>query len=265
MPDIGPEVARRFKEHGWVSLWGEGDQALWSPAELQNIRDHFDAVCAGSYDTGRPPHGVNAFGGQVVKVSNAWLADSVIRSVVFDRRLSGLVAQCLDSDEIYLWADSLYLKPPLAAGEQSIIGWHQDNEYWAASSTNRMATVCVALYDANSESGGLRFADKSHRWGLIHGSHAFTAGDNAHPHTKPTPPAGEQWVEVCPEVPAGGITIHHSLCFHGSGPNRMPTPRRSITIHMIVGEATVAGPLGPEYGLKMGDPVRGPLFPRLFP
>jgi ectoine hydroxylase-related dioxygenase (phytanoyl-CoA dioxygenase family) len=252
-----------FLEHGW---WvGE---RLFDAVRVAEITRHFDDVVAGNYATGRAPLGISRFGSAMVKVSNAWWADPVIANVVRDPRIAYTACELLGVDEVYLWADSLYWKAP-GAGEQAVIGWHQDKQYWGTSSTDDMVTACVALYPASAETGGLRFASGSHRWGLVGGSEALEGGDNAGRHGRPPIPEGCSWREVCPQVPAGGVTYHHALTFHGSGPNRMRQPRRSITIHMVSGAGRLVNwePVDDGYlsTVGLGNFFRGPRFPRLWP
>lgn len=246
----------------WVS------PPLYSPAEVQLIRDRFDAVLRGEYEFGAP-HGVNRFGSAMVKVANAWWCDSVIRDVVRNRVIGQTAAEFLGVDEVYLWADSLYYKAPLTHLEQSVVGWHQDKQYWGCSSTDKMITACVALYEADALSGGMRFARGSHRWGLVGGSDALSAGDNAEPHGRPPVPPGQTWEEVCPHLQPGQVTFHHSLTFHGSGPNFSAEPRRSITIHMVAPEGRLVNWTPVNDGhlstVGLGNLFRGPLFPRLWP
>jgi len=208
---------------------------------------------------------VNQFGGIMTKVSNAWWADALIRDVVCDHRIATVAAILLDVDELYLWADSLYWKAPLAAKEGAVVGWHQDKQYWGVSSTEKMITATINLYQADALSGGLRFAEGSHRWGLVGGSHALSGGDNTEPHLRPPVPAGEEWKEVCPLLVPGQVTFHHCLTFHGSGPNLSAEPRRSITIHMVAGDGRLAQITADDYfaGVALGEPFRGPNFPRL--
>jgi ectoine hydroxylase-related dioxygenase (phytanoyl-CoA dioxygenase family) len=242
--------------------------ALFSEEQVTEARRHFDDVLAGRYDLGQAPQGVNRFGDAMVKVSNAWRVDSMIRDIVMHPHISMIASVLLDADELYLWADSLYWKKPNATGEQAMIGWHQDKQYWAASSSDKMITACVALYDADVTTGGMRFIRGSNRWGLVGGSEALTADENRGTHGLPRAPLGLPCVEVCPRLRAGQVTFHHALTFHGSGLNLSPEPRRSITIHMVSGEArlTTAELSNPDFaGMLVGDAFRPPLFPRLWP
>jgi ectoine hydroxylase-related dioxygenase (phytanoyl-CoA dioxygenase family) len=253
-----------FEEAGyWVG------PPMLSPAEVAETITHFDAVLAGRYETGRAPQGVGRFGTAMTKVSNAWWADDVIRARVLDPRLGAIAAGLLDVDEVYLWADSLYWKAPDTNTEQARVGWHQDKQYWAVSSTDKMITACLSLYDADHVSGGLRFARGSHRWGLVGGSHALVGNENAGVHPYPPTPVGETWVEECPRLVPGQATFHHALTFHASGPNRTSAPRRSLTVHYVAGEGRLVrwDPVDDGYlaTVGLGNPFRGHFFPRAWP
>jgi ectoine hydroxylase-related dioxygenase (phytanoyl-CoA dioxygenase family) len=71
---------------------------------------------------------------------------------------------------------------------------------------------------------------------------------------------------------AGQVSFHHSLTFHGSGPNLSDQPRRCVILHMMPAGCGLktdgkwhlcATLLGPE--AKKDQPFSGPFFPRLWP
>jgi ectoine hydroxylase-related dioxygenase (phytanoyl-CoA dioxygenase family) len=271
---VTEEPTRLFQSDGYYVAPG-----MFDDEEVARIERHFDDVIAGRYETGRAPHGIDFFGSgpSMIKVSNAWWADRVLATVVKDFEIAAIAAALLGVDELYLWSDSLYWKAPAptdwqlardrAAHERATIGWHQDKEYWPTSSSEDMITACVALYPAGPETGGMRFVPGSNRWGLVGGSKAVTGEGNAAAHVVPAIPEGETWQEVCPVLRPGDVTFHHCLTFHGSGPNLRPSPRRSITIHMVSGAARVAQKFD-DPGLaflEVGEPFRGDFFPRLYP
>ena len=253
-----------FRDAGyWVS------PKILSWAEVSMATHAFDAVLVGTYDRACPPQGVERFGNAMIKVANAWWADSVIRARALDPRLGELAADLLGVPAVRLWADSLYWKAPGADGEQARIGWHQDKQYWSISSTDRMITAVIPLYVAGPESGGLRFIPGSHQWGLVGGSEALVGADNAGRHVRPPVPAGQVWREVCPTVLPGQVSFHHCLTFHGSGANRMPAPRRSLTVHYVADEGRLVNwtPVADGYldTVGLGNPFRGRFFPRVWP
>ena len=51
-------------------------------------------------------------------------------------------------------------------------------------------------------------------------------------YVKPMENQGKTWEEVPALLPPGGVSFHHNLTYHGSGPNRTPEPRRSFALHL---------------------------------
>ena len=45
-------------------------------------------------------------------------------------------------------------------------------------------------------------------------------------------PKGAQWEKVPVILPPGGVSFHHNLTFHASGPNLCGIPRLSFALHM---------------------------------
>ena len=50
-------------------------------------------------------------------------------------------------------------------------------------------------------------------------------------------PEGEEPEVVPVVVKAGGCSFHHSLTFHGSGPNEASTDRRAVVSHLLPAHA----------------------------
>jgi ectoine hydroxylase-related dioxygenase (phytanoyl-CoA dioxygenase family) len=77
----------------------------------------------------------------------------------------------------------------------------------------------------------MRFARGSHRWGLLNQGN-FYGQDADLMRSAIRVPEGENWSEVEAVLPAGGISFHNCLTFHGSGPNHSEQPRRSFAVHL---------------------------------
>ena len=77
----------------------------------------------------------------------------------------------------------------------------------------------------------MRFARGSHRWGLQELSD-FYGQDHAAQRAGIRIPEGEKWQEVPALLPPGGVSFHHHLTYHASGPNLTAEPRRSFAIHL---------------------------------
>ena len=83
----------------------------------------------------------------------------------------------------------------------------------------------------------MRFVRGSHQWGFLDSGDFFSHDNDALRDNIPVPD-GYQWEEVAAVLPAGGLSIHHSLTYHGSGPNVSTAERVSVAIHMRTEVAT---------------------------
>ena len=115
---------------------------------------------------------------------------------------------------------------------------HQDGSYADYLVPAEMVTCWVALDDtrpraAPSNTPAARTAGRGSR-------------PTAAPSTLPTTgsrrvraaaPEGEDPEVVPVVVRAGGCSLHHSLTFHGSGPNQATTHRRAIVSHLLPAHA----------------------------
>ena len=114
----------------------------------------------------------------------------------------------------------LLLKPPARSeGAATNIGWHQDRHYWQVwEEGSELFTAWIALSDVTPEAGPMRFVRGSHRWGLQQSD--FYGQDHEAQRRGIQVPTGHNWEEVPALLPPGGVSFHHNLTYHGSGPNQ---------------------------------------------
>jgi ectoine hydroxylase-related dioxygenase (phytanoyl-CoA dioxygenase family) len=129
--------------------------------------------------------------------------------------------------------DNCLWKPP---GARSL-GMHQDGSFAAYLVPAEMITCWVALDDTRAGGGTIEYVRGSHRWpkappdrGSFHAPEDWLA-----PLGGATPP-GVEPERVPVVVKAGGCTFHHSLTFHGSGPNEATVERRALVSHLVPAE-----------------------------
>jgi ectoine hydroxylase-related dioxygenase (phytanoyl-CoA dioxygenase family) len=196
-----------------------------------------DALRAGEYETGVPPQPSNWNPGddprKLCKIEMPQVANRAIRELITHPALGELAAEVTGARTVQVWWVQLLRKPPAdpegAVG--SNVGWHQDRHYWQVwEEGSELFTAWVALSSVTAEAGPMRLIRGSHRWGL-HRSDFYGQDHEAQRGAIPIPP-GEAWEEVPALLPSGGVSFHHNLTYHASGPNRTPEPRRSFAIHM---------------------------------
>ncbi|MDF2649880.1 MAG: phytanoyl-CoA dioxygenase [Paenibacillus sp.] len=257
------EDKNKFKRDGyWIS------PKLIDDETIARLRDAIDRVFAGDYDgdgylpfsqpisldTSKP----------LVRVSNGWWVNDEVRAVVTSHTLGEIAAQLIETDEVRLWHDQLIYKQ---GNENKVsdgnVGWHQDYAYWQCSSTSNMVTAWIALQDTDLTNGGMMTILGSHTWGLIPESTGFRNQNMEELKQKFS--SGHEWVEEPCILKAGQASFHHSLTFHGSGPNTTPNPRYSVVAHLMPKEATFRNiqPHGNEAFLGP-RPVNGQKFENQF-
>ena len=126
--------------------------------------------------------------------------------------------------------DNCLWKPP---GARSL-GMHQDGSFADYLVPSEMITCWVALDDTRAEGGTVEYARGSHRWPKVPPDRgSFHAPDDWLAPVRAAAPNGEEPELVPVVVKAGGCSFHHSLTFHGSGPNQATTHRRAVVSHLI--------------------------------
>ena len=78
----------------------------------------------------------------------------------------------------------------------------------------------------------MRFVPGSHHWGLLNSGDFFSSNLDALKKRIQEKSDRDAWQEVLAVLPPGGVSFHHNLTVHGSGPNLSTTPRVSFAIHL---------------------------------
>jgi len=112
--------------------------------------------------------------------------------------------------------------------------WHQDFAFFPHTNTDLVA-VMVMLDDATEENGCMHMIRGSHKLGLL--DHLdedglFTGGCKEEDVWEEHP---EHSTAITPK--AGGISIHHCLMLHSSGPNPSGKPRRGAVFQYRADDA----------------------------
>ncbi len=206
------------------------------PTELLGrVRQRIDAVYAGEYETGIPPAGAPKASKEapksLVKIDNAHRSDRTIHELVSHPALGRWAAALTGAKLVQVFATQLLIKPPGGQGGVNV-GWHQDQEYWDGALQGDIFTAWVAISDVTADSGPMRFVRGSNHWGLLKAGDFFSDHLDALKQRIQEKSGGGAWSEVAAVLPPGGVSFHHRLTVHGSGPNLGPGPRVSFAIHL---------------------------------
>ena len=209
---------------------------------IQSAIQGMDKLRSGEYETGMPPRPSYWNPGdsfqKLCKIEMPQIANNAIMRLISRPEIGELAAQLTGAKMVQVWWVQLLGKPPAQPDQSTApntgtnIGWHQDRQYWKSwAEESELLTAWVALTDVTEQAGPMRFIRGSHKWGCLNQGD-FYGQDHAAQRDQITVPDGETWEEVTAILPPGGVSFHHNLTFHGSGPNRTTELRRSFAIHL---------------------------------
>ena len=78
----------------------------------------------------------------------------------------------------------------------------------------------------------MRFVKGSHHWGFLENQGNFHGQDHQKQQSEIEQQQKGGWEEISVTIPAGGVSFHHCLTYHASGPNLSSNLRRSFAIHL---------------------------------
>jgi ectoine hydroxylase-related dioxygenase (phytanoyl-CoA dioxygenase family) len=273
-PLFAADPARTTLTVSQVALFGTRgyhlQPAVFSGAEVDLINAAADRVIAQQYDRGVPPDccsGRDHDPLAVIKIDNAWKADSTLAAAALSPRLGHVAAQLIGAPGIRLWHDQLLDKP---AHGGRVITYHQDWAYWQMIAECQTVTCWIALDDVRPDSGPMVFLEGTHTLGVWPLPEGIT-GDNPQ---KPPLPANFETREVPVIIPRGSVSFHHGLLLHGSDRNFSASRRRAFVSHVMSTACTYRPgqyhqnedwmKAHAEYP-QPGETFRGPQFPVLWP
>ncbi len=151
--------------------------------------------------------------------------------------LPRLVAELLDSPDLWLYEDSVLVKEPNTPARTV---WHQDLGYFHVAGEH-LATTWCPLDPATPESGAVRYARGSHRWDATYRPNLFVTEDpipdtvgEVVPDVDALVAAGEAEIVTFSTAP-GDVVVHHARTLHAAGGNTSATARRRVVSVRYVG------------------------------
>ena len=226
------EQVDAFHRDGFLMV----DEGLVSAKALDLLRERYERLFDGEYETGIKPDEVNWVKGRdpedrTRQICNGWRADTIIAAQVLSARTGRLASQLMGYRGVRLLQDNCLWKPP---GTKAI-GFHQDGSYADYLVPPEMVTCWIALHDTHAGAGPIEYVRGSNHWprtapvrSQFHAPDDWLAGARA------SAPEGTELDIVPVVVKAGGGSFHHNLTWHGSSPNTSGTvARMALVSHML--------------------------------
>ena len=170
-----------------------------------------------------------------------WLAgyDDVLLEHAKQESVVDIIADLLDTGDIKLYADQLFMKPPMIGAAQ---GWHQDSGSFKDHFPMDLVTAWAAIDDATVENGCLQFVPGSHKWGLLSKDEVGRISPNLG--------VTDEYPAIPGPLNSGSVSFHHSLTLHASAPNTSGNRRRGYAVHYMRAttrkDLTIDGPKVPK-------------------
>ncbi|MBE7465748.1 MAG: phytanoyl-CoA dioxygenase family protein [Planctomycetes bacterium] len=232
---LTPAQVARFQDDGFLIV-----EDVFSAAEVSEL--------LAAAESGAVREAFEKAHGTEVHVHQLELAvkSPAFRALCADDRITARLA-ALIGENIQLQHSKLATQPLKKA--TGGFGWHQDFAFFPHTNTD-LAAVFVYLDDCTTENGCMSMVRGSHKLGLLEHRHEGYFSGRCQ-ETR----ALEDASKIVPiQVRAGGISIHHALTLHGSGPNLSGRPRRGAVFQY---RAADAYQLGDTVFADTGYQVRG--------
>jgi 2-oxoglutarate-dependent dioxygenase len=225
------EQVESFRRDGFLIL----EEGLVPMPAVEILRERFAALFDGDYATGIAPDEVNWKRRRdrddvTRQICNGWRADDVIAAQVLSETTGRIAASLGGYRGTRMLQDNCLWKPP---GTKSL-GMHQDGSYAGYLSPSEMITCWVALDETFAQGGTIEYVRGSHLWPKAPPDRSsFHAPDDWLAPLAKAAPEGTEIERVPVVVKPGGCAFHHSLTFHGSGPNESEVERRALVSHLV--------------------------------
>ena len=168
---LTPEQVDQFHIDGYLVV-----EDLLTPDEVADLAERADLIAAGKADHIPDTsiqlervfrEGEREVENQVLsvrKLFNLAVYDDLLWGHVTNPKLVDVIADLMGTDDIKLYGDQLFMKPPEIGAAQD---WHQDSASWRDILPMDLVTAWTSIDHATTENGCLNFAPGTHRWGML--------------------------------------------------------------------------------------------------
>jgi len=187
--------------------------AIYSDGEITGIRQYFDDLL----------QQVMAAGADSYSISTAHLKYGPVYDILAEPRIVDCVSDLI-GDNVVGWGSHFFCKMP---HDGKRVAWHQDASYWPLS-PSKTVTVWLAIDDADTENGCMRFLAGSHHSG--HLTYRPSHPDEHNVLDQTVEDAEQYGTPVDVELRAGEMSMHSDLLLHGSEANHSDRRRCGLTL-----------------------------------
>lgn len=219
-----------FQSNGYILL-----RKVATPEEVKYYRPIISEVVYKYSIETRNLSERNTYGKAFLQVTNLWEADEKVKEFVFTRKFAQIAADLLGVEKVRLYHDQALFKE----ANGGYTPWHQDQFYWNLD-TPKTITMWMPLVDVSTEMGLMKFARRSHKYGLFE---AVTISDKS----------DEIYAEIIENedfevsqpiaMKAGDATFHYGHTIHSADANFSQITREVMTIIYFADGARITEPI----------------------
>lgn len=206
----------------------------------------------------------DTYGKAFLQVMNLWREDTIIRDLIFSRRIAEIAARLMGTNGARLYHDQALFKEPGGG----ITPWHADQFYWPLT-TDKTITAWIPLQAIPIEMGPLEFSAGSHQ--IVEGRE-LAISDSSEQMIQERLRVTD-FTHVIEPFDAGEISFHSGWVFHRAGANRTEEMRKVMTIIYMDSEMRLKAPENSNQqndwdtwcpGAVIDEIIQTPLNPLLF-
>jgi ectoine hydroxylase-related dioxygenase (phytanoyl-CoA dioxygenase family) len=210
-----------------------------------------------------------------------WRWNEEFRRFIFDSPLPELAAAILQTDDVRLFYDQLFVMEP---GGETGTPWHQDLPYWPIKGPD-VLSIWVPFDPVSPDNGVVSYVAGSHLWQkrIRPASPRLTAAGEVDTVSRSDDAIAFDPKDAAHEyltwtLEPGDVLVHHGMTVHGAPPNSTTDLRRRALAVRYVGPETRYDPRPgtwihdskvraylPLPDLQPGDPLDCDLFPKVWP
>jgi ectoine hydroxylase-related dioxygenase (phytanoyl-CoA dioxygenase family) len=204
------------------------------------------------------------YGKAFLQLFNLWCENTVIKELVFSKRIAKIAADLMQVDGVRLYHDQALFKE----GGGGITPWHADQFYWPLS-TDKTVTAWIPLQATPLEMGPLEFSAGSHT--IVEGRELAISDESEAILQKKL--RVTDFKHVIEPFDVGEISFHSGWIFHRAGANVTDEMRKVMTIIYMDKNMLLKNPENDNQkidwetwcpGAVIGEIINSPINPVLF-
>lgn len=204
------------------------------------------------------------YGKAFLQLFNLWLENSLVKELIFSKRLAKIASALMQVDGVRLYHDQALFKE--AGG--GITPWHADQYYWPLE-TDKTITAWIPLQETPLEMGPLEFSAGSHT--IIEGRELEISDESEILIEKKLKVT--DFKHIIEAFDLGEVSFHSGWVFHRAGANVTQEMRKVMTIIYMEKDMILKNPENKNQindwntwcpGAKIGEIINSPINPILY-